>query len=115
MICLFTSDDGTLKNNYKELFLARMDGEVWSDNEDIKNTSVISKNEIFENWNVWKSKNKTGVDCKVSLSLLNDKVILKMENSGLQVVNQTKLPENLGKVYFYITGDQCAITQIKIL
>lgn len=36
MICLFTSDDGTLKNNYKELFLARMDGEVWSDNEDIK-------------------------------------------------------------------------------
>lgn len=115
MICLFTSDDGTLKNNYKELFLARMDGEVWSDNEDIKNTSVISKSEIFENWNVWKSKNKTGVDCKVSLSLLNDKVILKMENSGLQVVNQTKLPENLGKVYFYITGDQCAITQIKIL
>lgn len=115
MICLFTSDDGKIDGpNYTEVALARMDGEVWCDVADIVNVTSSSKGETFENWSVWKQKNREGVECKVLISHQGNNVNLQIENSGLLTVNQTRLPENVEKVYWYFTGDQCAITDIRI-
>lgn len=32
----------------------------------------------------------------------------------MTTINQTTLPERLDKAYFFITGDQCALTDIRI-
>lgn len=115
IICVFTSDDGNIDGeNYKEVAAVRLDGEVWCEDLDIINTTATSKGEKFENWSIWKQRNKAGVDCKLSLSHKGDIVNLQVENSGLTTVNQTKLLESTEKVYCYFTGDQCAITDIHV-
>lgn len=115
IICLFTSDDGTIDGaNYREVALARLDGEVWCDDEEIINITNATKGEKFENWSIWKQKNKAGVDCELSLSFVGNTIYMEVENSDLATVNQTKLPEKVDKVYCYLTGDQCAITNIRV-
>ncbi len=115
IICLFTSDDGKINgNNYREILAVRLDGESWCENKEIQNTTSASVDESFDNWSIWKQKNKAGIDCKLVLSHQGDIVDLQVENGGLTTVNQTKLPERAEKVYCYFTGDQCAITDIHI-
>ena len=49
--------------------------EVLSEDDGSVYVSVVNYDETFENWNTWKSKNKKGVDCKLSLSLLKNKSV----------------------------------------
>jgi len=115
IVCLFTSDDGRIDGpNYKELAMVRLDGEAWSDVPEIINRTQVSKNENFENWSIWKQRNKSGVYCRLSVKHKNDLINLEVEDSGLTTLNQTKLTENVKKLYCYFTGDQCAITDIRI-
>jgi len=115
IVCIFTSDDGTIDGaNYKEVALARLDGEVWCDDEEIVNITTATKGENFENWSIWKQKNRAGIDCEMSLSFTGDTVYFEATDGEIRTVNQTKLPEKVDKVYCYLTGDQCAITNIRI-
>jgi len=115
IIVLFTSDDGTVNGpGYKEIAFVRLDGEVWCENTEVTNSTQVSRSEAFENWNLWKQKNKAGTDCRLSMSRTGNTIDLQAENSGLITVNQTILPEDISKIYFYFTGDQCAITEINI-
>lgn len=116
IICLFTSDDGKIGGkNYKEVALVRFDGEAWSEHGEITNKAVVTRDESFENWTVWTNKNKKGVDCTVSIQHQGDIINLKAEDAGLQIVNQTLLPEKAEKLYCFITGDQCAVSDIRIV
>ncbi len=115
IIALFASDDGQIGGtNFKELAFIRHDGEVWCDEGDVSNKSVATVNDEFENWSIWKQKNKAGVDCKVSIRRKGNTIELQAENSGMEIMNTTTIPEGISKVYFYITGDQCALTDIHI-
>ncbi len=115
IICIFTSSDGsTTASDYKEVAMVRVDGEVWCEHDDVVNMSAVSKDESFENWNTWKNKNLTGVDCRLSLLHEDNHVTLKVTDSGVTTVNRTVLPESTEKVYCFFTGDQCAITNIRI-
>lgn len=116
IICLYTSDDGTVGGpNYREFTLVRLEGEVWSECEGFINISSTSKGESFENWNTWKQRNKAGVDCRLNISHKGDSVYLEVENTGLTITNQTKLTDDVEYVYCFLTGDQCAITDIHII
>ncbi len=115
IVALFTSDDGRIGGaNFKELAFVRHDGEVWCNESDIINKTEITVRDNFENWSIWKQKNKSGVDCKMTISRKDNTIELKTENSGLEIKNVTTIPEGVSKVYFYITGDQCALTDIHI-
>lgn len=115
IICLFTSDDGKIGGkNYKEVAVVRLDGEVWSEYDDIDNQTIVSRDESFGDWNIWKDRNRAGVDCSLSIRLEDEKINLKVEDVGLQIENQTLLTEKVDKIYCYFTGDQCAISDIHI-
>lgn len=115
IICLFTSEDGTIGGSgYKELCLIRLDGEVWSEYDEIVNSPVASRDEHFENWNTWKQHNKDGVSCSLKVQREGNKVLMRVENSGVTTINHTTLPKDVEKVAFFLTGDQCAITDIRI-
>ena len=43
-----------------------------------------------------------------------DSINMIAENSGLETKNKTSVPPDCSKIYFYFTGDQCAITNIRI-
>lgn len=68
----------------------------------------------FDNWIVWQNKNKLGIHCTLSIQHEEDKINRKVENGGLEITNQTVLPEKVEKVYCFFTGDQCAISDIQV-
>lgn len=115
IVALFTSDDGKIGGkNFREIIFVRLDGEVWCDNSDLPNESLVTRSGKFGNWSVWKQNNKEGVDCKLSISRKDNIIEVLVENSGLETNNKTTLPDDVSNIYFYLTGDQCALTNIHI-
>lgn len=115
ILTVFTSDDGKIGGeNYKELAFLRLDGEIWSNDPRVLNETKVTMDDSFGNWSIWKQKNKEGVECKLSLSLEKDSINMIAENSGLETKNKASVPPDCSKFYFYLTGDQCAITNIRI-
>lgn len=113
IVCLFTADDGKIDGqNYREVAMIRLDGEIWGGEDFATHTSLVTKDENFENWNVWKDKNKAGQDCTLSIQLEGDTILTQVEDAGLTIINQTKMDSKVEKIYFFFTGDQCAITNI---
>ena len=116
IVALFTSDDGVIGGeNYRELAFIRLDGEVWCDDSGISNESQVTMVEGFDNWSIWKQKNKGGVKCELAISRCDDEICVQVGNSGLEIKNKTKVPENASNIYIYLTGDQCALTDIRII
>ncbi len=113
-ILLFRSDDGKVRGkNYHEFGLIRLDGEYW-DGENVKNTSTMTKKASFEGWEVWKRAHKAGVDVTVLLKRDGNRISVTTDNLGVLIENTTLLPEDTGDVYVALTGDQCALTNIRI-
>ena len=114
-ILLFRSDDGKVNGpNYHEIGLVRLDGEYW-DGENVKNMSTTTKKSDFCGWEAWKKAHKEGIDVSVSLTRRGNTITVTTENLGVRVENMTILPEEAGDAYVAITGDQCAITNIRII
>ena len=115
IIALFTADEGVINGpNFKELVFIRLDGEVWCNNPEVSNEPLVSRREGFDNWSIWKQRNKTGVTCKLTISQKDNEIEIQVENSGLETKNKTTLPAGASNIYVYLTGDQCALTDIHI-
>lgn len=114
-IVVFSSDDGKYHGDgYQEYLLIRMDGECWSESELVQCSSYINKSMEFGDWSSWKENNKRGVDGTISISQNGNSLVITTENSGLTCVSQATLPDTANGLYAVLTGDQCAITNIRI-
>ena len=71
-------------------------------------------NEDFPGWEAWKAANKEGLDCEVTIDRIGDRVIIKTENLGISIESITTLPDKNGNVFVALSGDQCALTDIRI-
>ena len=73
------------------------------------------KKEGFEGWNQWKERNKEGIECELSITKRGNKITMTTENLGIYI-QETLIPkDSTADVYVAITGDQCALTDIRIL
>ena len=114
-LVLFHSDDGIVRGrNYKEYALVRLDGELIDTAKDGANDLTVEKSELFKGWDAWKDLNKKGMDCAVSVERSGDTITITTTNFGIYIKNVTKIEEDHGDIYFALSGDQCAITNIKI-
>jgi len=114
-LVLFYSDDGIVQGtNYKEYSLVRLDGELIDTAKDGINDLTVEKSELFKGWDAWKDANKKGMDCAVSIERSGDTITMTTTNFGIYVKNDTRINDAHGTVYFALTGDQCAITNIRI-
>lgn len=68
----------------------------------------------FEGWDVWKEKNKEGYDSTAHIEKNGNKVTVTTENLGIAIKNVTTILTDAKKIYVALTGDQCAITNIRI-
>lgn len=114
-ISVFTSEDGRVDGKgFREYALVRLDGETWEDEDDgIINDLTVSKKPDFVGWDAWKANNKKGLDCEITFSRTEDRVTLTTENQGLFVQNTTHV-EAGRPIYVALTGDQCALTDIRV-
>ncbi|MBP1590747.1 MAG: HD-GYP domain-containing protein [Oscillospiraceae bacterium] len=112
---VFSSDDGQINGvNYKEYALIRLDGENWESDSDAKNDLIVNVQDSFSGWEAWKEYNKAGYDTSVSFEKSGNTITVTTSNLGLYIKNVTTVPDGIENVYVALTGDQCAITNIRI-
>ncbi len=112
---LFSSDNGKVNGpDFREYGLVRLDGENWDSDDFGTNTITVNKKENFTNWDNWKAVNKQGLDCEVHLVRKGDTITLTTTNEGIEIINVTKIKDPSKDVYIALTGDQCAITNIRV-
>ena len=114
-IVLFYSEDGTVGGKgYREYAFIKLDGEENGSNDFAENQYVMEKKEAFHDWNEWKAFNKAGFDCEIELQKKDNTVILHTENYGISIENITRIKGDNTEVYAALTGDQCALTDIRM-
>ena len=110
----YASDKKVFGENYRELALIRIDGEYWEPDEAAKNVITVNKSEEFEGWEAWKEKNKEGIDCVFTFERKGNTVITVTENMGIRIKNLMLIDDEIEDIYAAVTGDQCALTDIRI-
>ena len=115
-VIIFSSDDGRVEGrNYKEYAVIKLYGENDGDLEGSENSIYVKRTDKFPGWEEWKRLNKEGMECEISLRKKSDKIILKTENLGIDMEHTTILKEAPPKVYVALTGDQVALTDIRVM
>ncbi len=114
-VTVFTSKDGTVGGEgYREFLLMRLDGENWESDAHVANTVEISHTGAFVGWNTWKEKNREGLDCRVSIQRAGNIVTMATENLGIMIASVTTVKDAVEELYVALSGDQCALTNIRI-
>lgn len=115
-VVVFASDDGTVNGeHYREFALVRPDGENWEYESVAKNSLTVRKQPRFAGWDVWKSENKAGFDCSVRFVRNGGTITMTTENLGISIENVTTILDGSEDIYVALTGDQCALTDIKVI
>ena len=114
-INVFSSSDNKVNGpDYKEYALVRFDGETWESKGISDNKLFINEEDEFPGWNAWKEENKKGIDCVVNFKVSGNKITMTTTNLGLFIRNTTVITDGNEDLYVAITGDQVAITDIRI-
>ncbi|MBP5607166.1 MAG: HD-GYP domain-containing protein [Lachnospiraceae bacterium] len=112
---LFTSDNGNVDGaNFRELAYLRLDGEFTECCDDCAADLSVRKTEEFSGWDTWKEFNKNGYEATVTVRIEGNRITLITANSGI-AIRAAATVSNLNRtVYLALTGDQTAITNIRI-
>ncbi len=112
---IFHSDDGTVNgDDYREYALIRLDGEGWKSNGSAENELAVKRNYDFAGWEYWKKENREGYYCTVTISRRGNIIVTATENFGINIKSTTVINDGMENVCIALTGDQCALTDIRI-
>ena len=118
-VVLFHSEDGKVNGKgYREYAVIRLDGENWDTDDDVSCRIIANREDDFKDWDAWKTGNKEGFDCTVFFTRDRNRITVSTANLGLAVKGIIVLSESITEenreVYAALTGDQCALTNIRI-
>ena len=118
-VVLFHSADGRVNGEgYREYAVVRLNGEDWENDSRVQGRIDVRREDDFIGWDEWKKKNREGFDCTVSVVREGNRITVSTRNFGLSVTGTTILPEEAAgagiQVFAALTGDQCALTNIRI-
>ena len=99
---------------YREYALIRLDGENWEAEKIAENKLIVDMNDEFKGWDAWKEANKEGYDCTISLKREGNRIVTTTENHGINLKIITEVLDDPPEIYATLTGDQTAITNIRI-
>ena len=75
----------------------------------------MKKKDDFKGWDKWKETTKEGIDCYVLFERHGNKITTVTENLGISIENTTTFHDEYKEVYVALTGDEVAITDIRIM
>ncbi len=114
-VVLFSSDNGRVKGrNYREYALIKINGEIENKFDYAENNFTMKRKDSFAGWEAWKETNKAGMECEIYFEKKGNRIITSTENLGIVIENVTTVREMPDKVYVALTGDRCALTDIRI-
>ncbi len=113
---IFTSDDGIVEGeNYRDLALARLDGECWEYDPSCFVKERVVEHKDFSGWEAWMEFNHKGYDVVVTFRFDHNEVTIITENCGISIRDVVQLDAGVRSVFAAITGDEVAITNIRVL
>ena len=111
---IYSSEDGSVNGKgYTEFALMRLDGETWK-SSDASDWSLFIDRHNFEGWEHWKKHNQDGYECTITFERDGNKIIAFTENDGIIVKSTTEVKVEVDEIYAALTGDQVALTNIRI-
>ena len=114
-VVIFSSENGRVKGkNYQEYALIKLNGEIENTPENAENSFTMKRKNSFPGWDAWKENNKAGVDYDIYFEKKSNRIITYTENMGIHIENTTTIKNMPDKVYVALTGDKCALTDIRI-
>ena len=114
-ICIYSSENGQVGGDkYREYLLLKLDGENWESVEKVENEIQVVHTEDFIDWENWMEKNRQGIDCKLKIRREGRMIFMRTENLGVSLNSISKIKDGTKKIYIALTGDQCAISNIRI-
>lgn len=114
-IILYYSEDKKIHGtNYREYAMIKFDGEDNGSNIFAENSFLMKKTENFKSWEEWENQNKIGYECKIEFSKTGNEITLITQNKGIYIQNTTKIKDGPKEVYAALSGDQVALTDIRI-
>lgn len=115
-LLLFSSDNGRVDGeNYKEYAFLKLNGEDNGSNENAKNVFRMHRDDRFPGWEGWKEAGHKGMECEISFARKKNRIVIKTENLGICIENETEILNGNENVYAALTGDQCALTDIRVM
>ena len=91
----------------------KMTGENWESQEKVENVVNVEQTKDFPGWNAWLEMNKQGLDYTISINREKNVITLSAENAGVVINSTTTILDGNDDIYVALTGDQCAITNIR--
>ena len=114
-IDIFCSDDGVVNgSSYRDLAFMRFDGEFWECDPNASAKLNVTKTEAFEGWDAWKKYNQDGFDTEITFKVDDNRITVITENAGIAINNVVIITDIDKTIYATITGDQVAITNIRV-
>ena len=114
-IDIFCSDDGVVNgSSYRDLAFMRFDGEFWECDPNASAKLNVTKTEAFEGWDAWKKYNQDGFDTEITFKVDDNRITVITENDGIAINNMVIITDIDKTIYATITGDQVAITNIRV-
>ncbi len=114
-IVVFYSEDGLVNGpGYVEYAMIKLNGEDNGSKEYVTNAFTMKKTEDFRDWNRWKQKNKTGFEVEVDFTRRGRKIGLSTNNLGISIHNAMTILDDHDDIYVALTGDQVALTDIRV-
>ncbi len=114
-VVLYYSEDGKVGGKgYRQYTFFKLNGEDNGSNEYAENNFFMHHSENFVSWKKWNDLNKAGYECKIKFTKKGGRITLKTENIGIEIENITKILDVKDQVYVALTGDQCALTDIRV-
>jgi len=113
-VTVYTARDRRINGDgFREFALVRLDGENWESDDHVTNTLTINRTGRFSDWNEWKTRFREGIDCEVEILREGNRITVLTENLGIAIKCVTTIQDEVSEVYAALTGDQCAITNIR--
>lgn len=114
-IVLFYAEDGKVGGqSYQEYAVIKLNGECVGNDRFAQNKLSVKKNAAFPGWDAWKELHKRGMECSVRFIKTGRRVVVSTENLGVAIENTTLIYEDKGTVYAALSGDQVALTDIRL-
>ena len=114
-IVLYTSEDGQVGGKgYIEYAFIKLNGENDDKVTGAVNRFTMKRGDEFPGWAIWKEKNAEGLECEIYLEKKGKRITLTTKNLGIFIENVTEPEDETKPVYVALTGDECALTDIRI-
>ena len=100
---------------YHEYVIMRLDGENIEGSGGSENITIGRRTDDFEGWDAWKLANLEGFDSVITFRREGNRISMITENKGLSLLGTCVITDGGENICVALTGDQCAITNIRIV